>query len=233
MGMRIGIFGGSFNPIHFGHVRLARKLLALTGLDEVWFVVSPQNPLKRQNELLDDQVRLEMVQAALRREKHMKASDVEFRLPKPSYTWNTLEMLKQEHPGDEFTLLIGGDNWERFHLWYRAEDIRNNYPIVVYPRSGSTTNTSPNPSEGEGIGNQKPDKKVVDQMDVGSDGISSAAKVTTLPSFGGVGGGLGGGFPLINISSTMVRQRVREGRPIDRLVPRPVARIIKERGLYL
>ena len=218
MGMRIGIFGGSFNPIHFGHVRLARQLLALTGLDEVWFVVSPQNPLKQQNELLDDQVRLEMVQAALRREKHMKASDLEFRLPKPSYTWNTLEMLKQEHPGDEFTLLIGGDNWERFHLWYKAEEIRKRYPIVVYPRVSSM------PSKGGGGEYQKPEKEETEDASA-----LSTARVTKLSPFGGAGGG----FPLINISSTMVRQRIREGRPIDRLVPRSVARIIKERGLYL
>ena len=227
--MKIGIFGGSFNPIHFGHVRLARQLLALAGLDEVWFVVSPQNPLKQQSEMLDDRVRLEMVQAALRREKNMKASDVEFRLPKPSYTWNTLEMLKKEHPGDEFTLLIGGDNWERFHLWYKAEEIRKRYPIVVYPRVTNYTQTSPIPSEVGGNGYQKPKKEAVDQMEQISDGNSTAAKVTMLPSFGGDGGG----FPLFNISSTMVRQRIHEGRPINRLVPKAVADIIRERGLYL
>ena len=198
--MKIGIFGGSFNPIHYGHVRLARQLLALAGLDEVWFVVSPQNPLKQQSELLDDQVRLEMVQAALRREKNMKASDVEFRLPKPSYTWNTLEMLKQEHPSDEFTLLIGGDNWERFHLWYRAEDIRKQYHIVVYPRGSSPEDAS---------------------LDI-SPVSSEEGRIDYLV-----------GLPLINISSTMVRQRIHEGRPINRLVPKAVADIIRERGLYL
>ena len=216
--MKIGLFGGSFNPIHFGHVRLARHLLAQAGLDEVWFVVSPQNPLKQQHDLLDDEVRLEMVEAALRREKNMRASDVEFRLPKPSYTWNTLEMLGKECPDDEFVLLIGGDNWERFHLWYKAEEIRKRYPIVVYPRA------SPIPSKEGGLEYQKPEKEEME----GASALSTA-RVTMLPSFGGGGGG----FPLSNISSTMVRERIREGRSISRLVPKPVADIIRERGLYL
>ena len=194
--MKIGIFGGSFNPIHFGHVRLARHLLVLAGLDEVWFVVSPQNPLKQQSDLLDDQTRLEMAQAALRREKHMKASDIEFRLPKPSYTWNTMEMLGKECPNDEFVLLIGGDNWERFHLWFRAEEIKKRYPIVVYPRTTS--------------------HNLIEKTDEGGAMVRYIADL-----------------PLINISSTMVRERIREGRSISRLVPKPVADIIRERGLYL
>ena len=129
-----GIFGGSFNPIHNGHIELARRLLSLAGLDEVWFVVSPQNPFKRNEKLLDDELRLEMVRLALAGEPRMKASDCEFRLPRPSYMWHTLQSLAKDYPGREFVLLIGADNWVRFDQWYAAQDILARYRIVVYPR---------------------------------------------------------------------------------------------------
>ena len=133
----IGIFGGSFNPIHNGHIELARRLLALARLDEVWFVVSPQNPFKRGERLLDDDLRLRMVELALADEPRMKASDCEFRLPRPSYMWLTLQSLSQAHPDCEFVLLIGADNWARFTEWRAWRDILAAYRIVVYPREGS------------------------------------------------------------------------------------------------
>jgi nicotinate-nucleotide adenylyltransferase len=136
--VKIGLFGGTFNPIHFGHIRLARQLLQIAGLDEVWFMVTPQNPFKVNHELLWDRTRYRMVEMALQRYKHLIASDYEFRLPKPSFTWNTLEALKKDYPDHAFTLLIGGDNWESFPKWYRAADILATHDIVVYPRSGST-----------------------------------------------------------------------------------------------
>lgn len=132
-----GIFGGSFNPIHNGHIELARRLLSLAGLDEVWFVVSPQNPFKRNEKLLDDELRLEMVRLALAGEPRMKASDCEFRLPRPSYMWHTLQSFAKDYPGREFVLLIGADNWVRFDQWYAAQDILARYRIVVYPREGT------------------------------------------------------------------------------------------------
>ena len=135
--MKTGIFGGSFNPIHNGHIRLARQMLALSRLDEIWFVVSPQNPLKRQADLLDDRQRLDMVRLALTEEPQMTACDYEFRLPRPSYTWNTLQSMSRDYPDREFTLLIGGDNWADFDRWYHHDDILGNYPIVIYPRGGS------------------------------------------------------------------------------------------------
>ena len=132
----IGIFGGSFNPIHKGHVALARQLLRRARLDEVWFLVSPQNPLKPQSSLLDDNMRLEMARLALKDEPHLVASDYEFHLPRPSYTWNTLQHLSQDYPQHRFTLLIGADNWQLFGRWRNSRDILANYSVVIYPRDG-------------------------------------------------------------------------------------------------
>lgn len=134
--IRTGIYGGSFNPIHNGHIALARQFVSDLNLDEVWFVVSPQNPFKAGDKLLDDYQRLEMVQTALHDEPDMQACDVEFSLPKPSYMWNTLQKLSETYPNREFVLLIGGDNWENFSHWYHADDILQNYSVAIYPRRG-------------------------------------------------------------------------------------------------
>lgn len=139
--LRTGLFGGSFNPIHNGHIGLARHLLGAARLDEVWFMVSPQNPFKQHSDLLDDEKRLELVRLALADETRMKACDYEFLLPRPSYTWNTLQHLKHDYPEREFMLLMGGDNWANFSGWSHAEDILKNYKIVVYPRIGSIIDT--------------------------------------------------------------------------------------------
>lgn len=131
---RTGIFGGSFNPIHNGHVSLARQLLERYELDEIWFVVSPQNPLKEGSSLLADVKRLELARAALKNESRMSASDYEFSLPRPSYTWDTLCAMTSDFPCREFVLIIGGDNWSGFRRWYHHDDIAANYDIIVYPR---------------------------------------------------------------------------------------------------
>jgi len=136
--MRIGLFGGSFNPIHNGHVALGKAMLEAAGLDEVWYMVSPQNPLKAaSSDLAPEDVRLQLVQAALDCEPGLKASDYEFHLPRPSYTWSTLQHLQKDYPDAEFVLIIGGDNWECFDRWAHYEDILRNYEVVVYPRQGS------------------------------------------------------------------------------------------------
>ena len=138
----IGIFGGSFNPIHNGHIALCKAFLEQCDIDEVWLMVSPQNPLKHNVELLDDDLRLALTQKALEGEERIKACDYEFHLPRPSYTWNTLQALGKDYPDHRFTLLIGGDNWACFDRWYRCEDILNNYSIAVYPRTGSEIDAS-------------------------------------------------------------------------------------------
>ncbi len=133
--IRTGIFGGSFNPIHNGHIILARQLKERAGLDAVWLMVSPQNPLKQHAGLLADEARMEMARKAVEGEAGIVASDYEMQLPRPSYTWNTLQALSRDYPDREFVLMIGGDNWELFDRWYRAEDIRRHYEIVVYTRT--------------------------------------------------------------------------------------------------
>lgn len=135
--MRIGIFGGSFNPIHNAHIALARTILHEAGLDEVWLLVSPHNPLKVQSSLLDEQKRYEMVVMALADEPGLIASDYEFHLQRPSYTWNTLQHLREDYPQHHFSLVIGADNWALFPRWAHSEDILNEYDIIVYPRKGT------------------------------------------------------------------------------------------------
>lgn len=142
--MKVGIFGGSFNPIHTGHIALAKSLCEQAGLDEVWLMVSPMNPFKTAStDLLADQLRLQLVEKAIANEPKLKACDYEFQLPKPSYTWHTLQALSKDYPDITFTLLIGGDNWEAFDKWYHHEDILKHYPIVVYPRQGSHLQAPP------------------------------------------------------------------------------------------
>lgn len=136
MKKRTGIYGGSFNPIHNGHMQLARGMLQVADLDEVWFLVTPQNPWKQKADLMPDDYRLQLVRAAIGEEKGLVASDFEFQLPKPSYTWNTLQALTAAYPDREFVLLVGGDNWTRFGHWYHGDDILAHYDVMVYPREG-------------------------------------------------------------------------------------------------
>lgn len=136
--IKTGIYGGSFNPIHNGHIALARCLLAAASLDEVWFVVSPQNPFKQASpDLLDDARRLQLVQLALEDDDRLIACDYEYRLPKPSYTWHTLQSMSRDYSDRAFTLLIGADNWVAFNRWYHHDDILSTYSIAVYPRKDS------------------------------------------------------------------------------------------------
>lgn len=131
-----GLLFGSFNPIHIGHLALANYLLEYTSLDQIWFIVSPQNPFKEQSELEDEQHRLKMVKLAISREERFIASDIEFDMPLPSYTLKTLELLKESHPDHRFSLIIGSDNLLVFPRWHEAEKIIEKFNILVYPRPG-------------------------------------------------------------------------------------------------
>lgn len=176
---RIGILGGSYNPIHVGHIQLAEHLLHVLSFDEVWLLVSPHNPLKPANNLLPDAIRYQWVTKSIEGISGLVASDFEFALSQPSYTYNTLIQLTVTYPQNEFTLLIGTDNWQVFHKWFRAEDIINNYQIAIYPRPGSNAIATPLP----------PNVQVIDA-------------------------------PLIDISSTMIRNKIRNNEDISAFVPR-------------
>lgn len=132
---RTGLFFGSFNPIHNGHLEIASHLLSQGMLDEIWFVVSPQNPLKESGILTNPKHRLEMLKLAITGEPRFRASDIEFNMPVPSYTIDTLQLLSDSNPSREFSLIIGSDNLEEFRLWKDFEKILNNYRVLVYPRA--------------------------------------------------------------------------------------------------
>jgi len=141
--MRIAIFSGSFNPIHNGHLAIARETLAQDAADELWFLVSPQNPLKKNIDLFPETDRLMMVKLAIEDEKGMKASDFEFHLPRPTYTINTLEKLRENYPEHQFKLLIGGDNLIIFHKWVEYKRIIDEFGLIVYPRPDFDTESLP------------------------------------------------------------------------------------------
>ena len=130
-----GIYGGSFNPIHKGHVELGDLLCRNEELDEIWFMVSPQNPFKKADpELLDENVRLELARMAVRSHPRLKACDFEFRLPRPSFTADTLAALREAYQSRHFVLIIGADNWLSFASWRRPDEILRHHRILVYPR---------------------------------------------------------------------------------------------------
>lgn len=132
---KVGIYGGSFNPVHFGHVGLAKWVIEHTDLDELWLLVSPNNPLKPVGILAPEEQRLAAVREAVKDIPHVKASDFEFSLPRPSYTANTLRALQDAYPEHEFTLVIGEDNIAIFDQWREYEYILKNFRIFVYPRN--------------------------------------------------------------------------------------------------
>jgi nicotinate-nucleotide adenylyltransferase len=190
--MNIGIFSGSFNPIHIGHLILANYIVEFTEIDEVWFLVSPQNPLKVESELLDENERLEMVKLAIGGYSKLKASDFEFSLPRPSYTVHTLGKLREAYPDNEFTLLIGADNWANFERWRNYDEIIENYAIKVYPRLGYRISIQPR------------QRKMVEALDA----------------------------PVIEISSTFIRESLAEEKDIRAFLPVEAYKYIVENNLY-
>ncbi len=136
--MNIGIYGGSFNPIHFGHIGLVQWVVENTDLDEIWLMVSPNNPLKDNSILADEKVRLHEAEKTIKNigKNTIFVSDFEFTLPRPSYTANTLRELSKQYPNHQFTLVIGEDNLNIFTQWREYEYILTNYHVLVYPRKG-------------------------------------------------------------------------------------------------
>ncbi|MBP7357412.1 MAG: nicotinate-nucleotide adenylyltransferase, partial [Cloacibacterium sp.] len=132
---KIGLFFGSFNPIHIGHLILANYILENSDMEELWLVVSPQNPFKEKKSLLNDHNRLDMVQLAVKNYPKMRASNIEFSLPKPSYTIDTLTYLKEKYPNYSFALIMGEDNLESLPKWKNSEKLIADYQIIVYPRT--------------------------------------------------------------------------------------------------
>lgn len=139
---RIGIFGGSFNPLHLGHLGIAKAVVEQGLADEVWLMVSPQNPLKQSGDLLDEQLRFELAKAAVEDVPHVLATNFEFALPRPSYTYATLEALEAAFPDHHFSLIIGGDNWAVFRKWANWVEILASHEIIVYPRMDSPIEAS-------------------------------------------------------------------------------------------
>lgn len=134
--MLIGLLGGSFNPIHLGHIAIARAVIKKKCVERVWLMVSPQNPLKAHEGLLSETTRYEMALLGAEGEEGIEASDFEFRLPRPSYTATTLQALQKAYPQHRFALIIGSDNWLLFNRWHQAGEILRHTPIFIYPRPG-------------------------------------------------------------------------------------------------
>ena len=189
--MKIGLFFGSFNPIHTGHLIIANYFAENTDIDKVWFVVSPQNPFKQKSTLLDEKHRLYMVNLAVEDNYKLEASSIEFKLPQPSYTINTLTYLKEKHPEHTFVLLMGSDNLPGLSKWKNIELILSDHPVYIYTRRDPESHTAP---------------------------------IKRNFSFFKV--------PLIDISSTFIRESLKNGVSIRYLVPEKVWEYLSEMGFY-
>lgn len=188
--LRTGIFGGSFNPIHIGHLALANYLCENDYIDELWFLVSPQNPFKQNEKLLDDKTRLRMVNAAVRGYGRFYVSDFEFSLPKPSYTINTLNKLSETYIDRDFYLIIGADNWAAFDRWKSPEEIISKHHVLVYPRLGYD---------------------IPEMLPQNVRAVDS---------------------PLIEVSSTFIRESISQGKDVRYFLHPAVYEIIEKESLY-
>lgn len=189
---KIGLFSGSFNPIHNGHLILANYMCEFTTLDEVWLIVTPHNPLKDRQDMLDEESRLKMAELAVDKFENIKASDVELHMMRPSFTINTLEKLSGDYPDYNFTLIIGADNWTYFSKWKDYETIIENYNILIYPRNNYAV-TIP-------------------------ESLKDRVRLVNAP--------------LIEISSTFIRQSIRDRKNIRAFLPPEVYDYIELNNLY-
>lgn len=190
--MKIGVLGGSFNPIHIGHAILANYITQCTDIEQLWLMVSPQNPLKSELPQSYDVHRLAMTELVASKCDNVITSDFEFTLPKPSYTVDTLKALREKFPLHEFVLVIGADNWQNFEKWKDWQEILDKHNILVYPRMGS---------------------EIVIPDDL-------CNKVEKLDS------------PIIEISSTYIREQLKKGKNMNFFLPKDVYRYILENNLY-
>lgn len=188
--MNIGLYFGSFNPIHVGHLIIASHILNETKLEKLWFVVSPHNPLKEQKALANEYDRYHLVQKAIENDIRMKASDIEFALPKPSYTVHTLTYLREKYPQNFFYIIMGSDSFQNLTKWKNYEVIVNDYPIIIYKRPGFEIQNNLN------------------------------AKITIIEA------------PLLEISSTHIRNLIQLNKSIKYLVPPTVEEEINAAGLF-
>ncbi|WP_452601431.1 nicotinate (nicotinamide) nucleotide adenylyltransferase [Pontimicrobium sp. MEBiC06410] len=191
--MKVGLYFGSFNPIHIGHMVIANQMVENSDLDQVWFVVTPHNPFKKKSTLLDNFQRLEMVYLATKDYLKLKPSDIEFKLPQPNYTINTLTYLKEKYPNHEFSLIMGEDNLKGFHKWKNYELILEYHNIYVYPRI----------SEGI-IETRFNDHKKIHRVEA----------------------------PIMEISSTMIRKAIKEGKNVKPLLPENVWQYLDDMNFY-
>lgn len=189
---KTGVFSGSFNPIHIGHLALANYIAEFTDLDEILFVVSPHNPLKNADDLLSDDVRLEMTRLAIKNYAKFSLSDIEFGMPKPSYTIDTLNKLSDENPDTDFTLIMGADSWNDIHKWKNYEELLSKYQLLVYPRTGFQI-------------------VIADQFKQNVHEIRA---------------------PLIEISSTFIRNMIATGKEVRAFLPDVVYNYIKQHEIY-
>ena len=190
---KIGLYFGTFNPIHVGHLIIANHLVENSDLDEIWMVVTPHNPFKKKSSLLDNHHRLEMVYLATKNFDKIHPSDIEFKLPQPNYTINTLTHISEKYPDYNFSIIMGEDNLKSLHKWKNYEAILEDYQVYVYPRI----------SEG-----------IVETQ------FENNAKITRVNA------------PIVEISSTMIRDGVKESKNIQPLVNTEVWKYIDEMNFY-
>lgn len=200
--MKIGLYFGTFNPIHVGHLIIANFMADYTDLDKVWLIVTPQNPLKEKNSLLDDHHRLALVRVAIEDNFHLAASDIEFKLSKPSYTTNTLIQLKEKYPEHEFSLIMGEDNLRTFHKWKNHEYILDNHKLYVYPRVLTE-------SEITEMNLHSPDNRYANHKNV----IMCDA-------------------PVMKVSSSFIRKAIKEKKDVRYLLTDSVYNYVKEMHFY-
>lgn len=193
MNKKIGLYFGTFNPIHIGHIIIANFMVEFSDLDEVWLVVTPHNPFKKKSSLLDNHNRLEMVYLACEDYEKIKPCDVEFKLPQPNYTATTLVKLEEDHPTNQFCLIMGEDNLKSFHKWKNFEVILERHFIYVYPRI----------SVGE-VEHQFKDHPKITRVEA----------------------------PIIEISSTFIRNAIKEGKNVTTMFPPHVWEYIDKMNFY-